>query len=111
MNFDGFLQYNWLWARSQCQKLGAELASVESRDELNFIQKLKGRFHAGHWLGGVFSVEEEEWVWTDGTNFDSELWNKKTGTVGKCLSIDPDSELMISSHCFEKLWPVCSKNI
>ena len=32
--------YNWLWARSQCQKLGAELVSIHSKEQDNFIALL-----------------------------------------------------------------------
>ena len=67
-----------------------------------FHKTMKGWFYMGHWLGGIFLVEEEQWVWIDGTNFDSKLWNKDAGTVGNWLSLDcKKGGQMISKRCFE----------
>ena len=53
--------YNWTWARSQCQKLGAELVSIHSKGQDDFIAMLTGWTGRGEvWLGGLYSAEQEK---------------------------------------------------
>ena len=108
--------YSWLGARQTCQVLyGAELASVHTDGEGTFIKLLSEQNDV--WLGGVFSNEEQKWIWTDKTTFDYEQPGGEN--VGKCTSYgrfvssnDWRSGFKIRTRwCSSKLFALCSKMI
>ncbi|XP_063422180.1 macrophage mannose receptor 1-like isoform X2 [Mytilus trossulus] len=70
-------------ARTECQRRGGYLATVNSRDEQNFIQAnlprpMKGLFLGGsYWIGLSDRVVENYFVWDDGTPVLYTNWNSK----------------------------------
>uniref|UniRef100_A0AAV2L1Z3 C-type lectin domain-containing protein n=1 Tax=Knipowitschia caucasica TaxID=637954 RepID=A0AAV2L1Z3_KNICA len=68
---------SWQNAESVCLTAGANLASVHSLQENDFISdsvlNVTG-FSAYTWLGG-YTDQNHRWVWSDGTPWDFEHWS------------------------------------
>merc|ERR1719186_1800510 len=88
---------SWNSAREHCQDLaqGADMASLHSVGERDFILSLYPSVIATDWLwlggaGGTGSgdtVTGGQWVWSDGTKWDYEDWTNST-VWGTCLSYE-----------------------
>ncbi|XP_045074925.1 ladderlectin-like [Coregonus clupeaformis] len=74
----------WPEAERHCMSLGANLASVHSSEEAQFLQDVvsskTGSFTAT-WLGGIDTIpglvgKDRLWFWSDGANFDYQNWNQ-----------------------------------
>ncbi|XP_078146312.1 ladderlectin-like [Centroberyx gerrardi] len=69
---------NWVQAEQHCLTLGANLASVHSLEEYEFIQAMvKGSSGSlpETWIGGSDNAQDRTWFWSDGSSFDYLLWN------------------------------------
>ncbi|XP_038554926.1 CD209 antigen-like protein A [Micropterus salmoides] len=64
---------NWTLARKDCISKGADLVTIESKDEQEF---LSGSLEAGQnaWIGLTDSVKEGTWMWVDGTPVTTAYW-------------------------------------
>ncbi|XP_039678874.1 galactose-specific lectin nattectin-like [Perca fluviatilis] len=70
----------WSEAEGYCLFEGANLASVHSNEENNFIRILtRGDTHKFPltWIGGSDCIQSGFWMWTDGTMFNYENWSTK----------------------------------
>ncbi|XP_041727837.2 ladderlectin-like [Coregonus clupeaformis] len=74
----------WPEAERHCISLGANLASVHSSEEAQFLQGMvfseTGEFHTT-WIGGFEAGKEilekgRLWFWSDGSKFDYQNWNQ-----------------------------------
>ncbi|XP_071390771.1 ladderlectin-like [Centroberyx affinis] len=85
-----FIFYNsqktWILAESgfslllqqHCLTLGANLASIHSLEEYQFIQEMVKGSSGGFpptWIGGFDTAQNRLWFWSDGSRFDYQLWN------------------------------------
>ncbi|XP_074479553.1 ladderlectin-like isoform X2 [Sebastes fasciatus] len=69
----------WAKAERQCQDYGGNLASVHSVDEQQFIQGLILSItekNALTWLGAFDAQQEGLWLWSDGTPFKFDYWDR-----------------------------------
>ncbi|XP_077061607.1 galactose-specific lectin nattectin-like [Siphateles boraxobius] len=61
-----------------CLDLDGNLASVHSKEEYTFIQRLI-RYEAASstraWIGGHDAVQEGVWLWSDGTKMNFQYWS------------------------------------
>nr|XP_034367369.1 C-type lectin domain family 2 member D11-like isoform X2 [Arvicanthis niloticus] len=64
-----FSEYSSNWTSSQdfCMAQGAQLARIDSLEELNFLRRYKGIFD--HWIGLHRESSEHPWKWTDNTEY------------------------------------------
>ena len=64
----------WENATKECKKLNARLVKVDSREENDFIKTelLPTHIDGGYWIGLSDSDNEGDWMWTDGTQLDSD---------------------------------------
>uniref|UniRef100_A0A8C9Z882 C-type lectin domain-containing protein n=1 Tax=Sander lucioperca TaxID=283035 RepID=A0A8C9Z882_SANLU len=64
-------------AQNFCKSDGGNLASVHSEEEhvflRDYIRKVTGE-NKKTWMGGFDSVQEGEWMWSDGSTFDYKHW-------------------------------------
>ncbi|KAI5609591.1 hypothetical protein C0J50_9429, partial [Silurus asotus] len=84
---------NWMGAEQNCVKMNGHLASLHSKDEYTFLQDLvvsATGSNAETWLGATDVLQENVWVWTDGSAFDYRNWS-----AGQ-----PDDFLQLE-HCLE----------
>ncbi|CAH3186896.1 unnamed protein product [Porites lobata] len=68
------LTLSWGKAKEECEKCQAGLVKVDSREENDFIKTelLPTHKDAGYWIGLSDSDNEGDWMWTDGTQLDSD---------------------------------------
>ncbi|XP_067307387.1 type-2 ice-structuring protein-like [Pseudorasbora parva] len=81
---------NWFTAQRKCQNVGANLASVHSRAENNFLLGLLPSLSTNTWIGGNDVAKEGCWLWTDRTAFNFASWCSREPNnqrVENCLMI------------------------
>jgi len=63
---------SWHEAEALCEKTGGRLASIKSKEEDEFLRKLR----AGKclWFGGSDEAKEGDWRWRDGTEMAYQNW-------------------------------------
>ncbi|XP_031150865.1 galactose-specific lectin nattectin-like isoform X1 [Sander lucioperca] len=91
-NFQG---KSWTDAENFCKSDGGNLASVHSEEEhvflRDYIRKVTGE-NKKTWMGGFDSVQEGEWMWSDGSTFDYKHWSPgqpdNAGGVEHCLEMN-----------------------
>uniref|UniRef100_A0A8C6WES5 C-type lectin domain-containing protein n=1 Tax=Neogobius melanostomus TaxID=47308 RepID=A0A8C6WES5_9GOBI len=75
--FDSTL--TWMNAEKSCQSHGANLVSIHSAEEHDFIVDLIKKATGENqwtWIGGHDAVVEKQWMWTDGSVWDYSNWLK-----------------------------------
>ncbi|XP_029976704.1 ladderlectin-like [Salarias fasciatus] len=68
----------WIDAERHCVSLGANLVSIHSREEQNFVESLIQNFDPaqGHtWIGLTDHHENSKWMWSDGSRVDFVFWS------------------------------------
>ena len=65
---------SWGKAKEECEKCQARLVKVESHEENDFIKTelLPTHKNGSYWIGLSDSANETDWMWTDGTQLDSD---------------------------------------
>ncbi|KAK7881150.1 hypothetical protein WMY93_029559 [Mugilogobius chulae] len=67
----------WLDAEKSCLSLGANLVSIHSAEENDFISDLIKTATGSStitWIGGSDAVQEGQWLWSDGSAWDFTSW-------------------------------------
>nr|XP_055046305.1 C-type lectin lectoxin-Lio3-like [Misgurnus anguillicaudatus] len=80
---------DWATAEKNCQSVDANLASVRSTVENNFLLSLVS-VDTQTWIGGHDGEIEGQWLWSDGSQFDFTNW----------CSGQPDNK-GVKEHCLE----------
>ncbi|GMS81825.1 hypothetical protein PENTCL1PPCAC_4000, partial [Pristionchus entomophagus] len=106
---------NWQEAQATCHKFGAELASIHSFKENNFVRRLalsKGA-NNGVFLGATVPGKGRNYEWTDGSNWDYDNFypgfpNTK---FGECIAMDTSSPTgqWMNINCTAKLSVACTR--
>ena len=76
---------NWYDARAYCQKIAGDLASFLSQEDVDGISTAVGNHF--HWIGLTDQLEEDEWVWSDGSTVTWLKWKNNQpndGEEGNC---------------------------
>uniref|UniRef100_A0A3Q2QRK3 Hepatic lectin-like n=1 Tax=Fundulus heteroclitus TaxID=8078 RepID=A0A3Q2QRK3_FUNHE len=89
VRFDGTCYYfstnrlSWEESRKSCREPGAELVTVDTREEQYFLRSVLNRkmktFDDMFWIGLTDSLEEGRWIWVDGSDLSESLqfWSQK----------------------------------
>ncbi|XP_078144186.1 galactose-specific lectin nattectin-like [Centroberyx gerrardi] len=107
----------WLDAELTCISQGANLASVHSAAEHNFLRGLINRVTGSYkrtFIGGFDAMKEGVWQWSDGSKFDSTHWNKGEPNnlkVENCVEMNFRGNLWNDLSCNAKLSFVCAKDM
>ncbi|XP_077072807.1 ladderlectin-like [Siphateles boraxobius] len=64
----------WITAEKNCQTLGANLASVHSKMENDFLLSLVPSLSTIFWVGAHDGEQDGQWLWSDGTVLDYTSW-------------------------------------
>ena len=112
----------WENAKEECGKWNATLVKVESREENDFIKAkiLPTNKNDNYWIGLSDSGEKNVWMWTDGTQLDSdgyENWgddqpnnnnNKQNCVLIQIRKFDPDHNgKWHDKRCFRERKYIC----
>ncbi|XP_034368502.1 C-type lectin domain family 2 member D11-like [Arvicanthis niloticus] len=62
---------NWTSSQDSCMEQEAQLARIDSQEELNFLRRYKGIFD--HWIGLHRESSEHPWKWTDNTEYNNSV--------------------------------------
>lgn len=90
------------FSKSNCSSFRASLATIDTREDLAFLNRYKGLHE--HWIGLWRDWEEQPWKWPDGTAFNNLFEVKGRGT---CAYLTDDDVRSTRCH-LEKKW-ICSK--
>ncbi|XP_071393075.1 galactose-specific lectin nattectin-like [Centroberyx affinis] len=102
---------------SACINYGANLASIHSLEEHNFLRGVIIRVTGSNkrtWIGGFDGMKEGVWQWTDGSKFDYTHWNKgepNNYKVENCVEMNFGGNLWNDLACGAKLSYVCAKDM
>ncbi|XP_028446788.1 galactose-specific lectin nattectin isoform X2 [Perca flavescens] len=90
-----FQRKTWVDAEKVCKAAGGNLASVHSAEEYDFLKTYIHQVTGENkvtWIGGFDSVQESEWMWSDGSTFDYTSWDPNQpdneGGVEHCLEMN-----------------------
>ncbi|KAM4528248.1 uncharacterized protein PAE49_000185 [Odontesthes bonariensis] len=101
----------WSEARTDCLNQGGDLVSITDPFEQAFIQGVIQQTPTGIslWTGGVNSITEGGWEWSDGSPFRYIRWN--TGNPGgeDCLSILINDGYWNDDNCQNKRGYICKR--
>ncbi|KAK6327412.1 hypothetical protein J4Q44_G00030570 [Coregonus suidteri] len=108
----------WPLAERHCVSLGANLASVHSSAEYQFLQVVVGCKAGGFsptWVGGYDAVQDRLWFWSDGSKFDYQNWKKgepnNSGGREPCMVMNWGDEYRWNDiSCGNSFPSVCSKS-
>ncbi|XP_078146310.1 ladderlectin-like [Centroberyx gerrardi] len=109
---------NWVQAEVYCLNFGANLASVHSLGEFQFIQGLvKGSSgsYPATWIGGSDNAQENLWLWSDGSKFDFFYWTNQPDNYGgreHCVEMSDEGEKGWNDYsCGTQLPFVCAMRL
>ncbi|XP_026075393.1 C-type lectin domain family 4 member E-like isoform X2 [Carassius auratus] len=67
---------NWTESSKDCQKRGADLIIINTREENDFVKKITAKRE--FWIGLTDSEVEGTWKWVDGSTLTYEFWERET---------------------------------
>ena len=108
---------SWLEAESHCKDNGGHLASVNSQETKNFLEKEFLQELRNTWLGGYFEYGDWRWMWADCTpSWNGNLWSPfyptSTPETSLCLIHHRGTQNWeFSAGCSSKNSYVCSKKV
>ncbi|KAM9119365.1 C-type lectin domain family 2 member A-like isoform 2-T2 [Pangshura tecta] len=93
---------NWTYSQSHCSALGASLAVIDSKQEMDFMMRYAGLVE--HWIG-LRRESDQPWKWVNGTIFSQQLFEVRA--EGDCAYV---SDIFVSSsRCYSLRNWICSK--
>ncbi|XP_065145819.1 ladderlectin-like [Paramisgurnus dabryanus] len=105
---------NWATAEKSCQSIDANLASVRSTAEQNFLLSLLVSATTRAWTGGHDGEVEGQWLWSDGSQFDFTNWcsgePNNNGGSENCLEINKSTNRCWNDEsCSSTISYICAK--
>ncbi|KAM9726471.1 galactose-specific lectin nattectin-like [Menidia menidia] len=108
----------WADAERFCISQKANLASIQSNDEFTFLKNLiiqKGGPSRRTWIGGHDAVQDNVWMWSDGSPFTFTSWGpgepNNTGGKEPCMEImNAGSGYVNDEPCHRRSAFICAKN-
>ncbi|MBE0174937.1 C-type lectin domain-containing protein, partial [Bacillus spizizenii] len=105
---------NWIAAERKCIDQHANLASVHSELENDFLLRLLPT-STRCWLGVHDGVQEGEWLWSDGTPYDHTNWcsnEPNNNNVENCGELNWTSDRCWNdASCSTSMGYVCAKDL
>ncbi|POI19624.1 hypothetical protein CIB84_016631, partial [Bambusicola thoracicus] len=92
----------WNSSREHCHRLGASLATIDTKEEMAFMLRYRGP--ANCWIGLHRAEGDEHWTWANGSAFTN--WFPLRGD-GRCAYLNGDR--ISSARCHNKKFWVCSR--
>ncbi|KAM9785503.1 galactose-specific lectin nattectin-like [Neosynchiropus ocellatus] len=108
----------WADAELACRQLDANLPSIHSSKEHQFLRSLVKESAGAYvttWAGGHDIAKEGSWMWSDGSNFEFTLWPRgEPNNWGKgehCMEINFQNTKPNDTRCSAKKPYICSKSM
>ncbi|XP_071764505.2 ladderlectin-like [Centroberyx gerrardi] len=109
----------WPEAEQHCLNFDANLASIHSFGEYEFIQEMVRRSTGSFsrtWIGGTDAVKNSLWFWSDGSRFDFHLWASgeptNYGNTEHCVEMNYGGENYWNDWSCESQLPfVCARRL
>ncbi|KAK0067567.1 lymphocyte antigen 75 [Biomphalaria pfeifferi] len=118
--YDGYCYYLsedskiWMEAQDVCRSKGAELISLHSEDENNFLlhqlSKQKSWISNFYWIG-LYRIGQDNYTWSDDTEVDYVAWydRKPPGNI-RCVTTKSEHALWFPSSCYVSNPFICKKS-
>ncbi|XP_050976622.1 CD209 antigen-like protein A isoform X1 [Labeo rohita] len=101
---------NWIESRTYCTEKGADLISINSSEEQDFIKKVPG--DTGVWIGLSDLNVEDTWKWVDGSRVTFKFWRSgEPNGYTKENCVLSYATGWIDHRCHEAFKWICEKNI
>ncbi|XP_066503060.1 secretory phospholipase A2 receptor [Hoplias malabaricus] len=107
--------FPWHSVSFACKMMGADLLSLHSKDELNFVKERMNKVShiSAEWWIGLSSVSGHEgFSWTDGTALDYENWRNGRplrGAGKDCITMSTLTGEWSTAHCADLHGYVCKR--
>lgn len=105
---------SWSSAQTLCSQSDSHLVSLHSNEDVEFLQKIVTKLSAPVWTGGYSVSQSSLWFWSDGSDFDPDIWMNRSYGISKrdeaCLGLNEDGEVK-SAPCGELRFYICSRKI
>ncbi|XP_065145834.1 ladderlectin-like [Paramisgurnus dabryanus] len=104
---------DWITAEKNCQSVDANLVSVRSTVENDFLLSLLPA-ETSAWIGGHDGEVDGQWLWADGSQFDFNNWcpkepNNDQGKPENCLEINHSTKRCWNDEsCSTKMGYICA---
>lgn len=104
---------NWVTAEKNCLGLDANLASVHSKMDQDFLLSMLPSSSTRCWFGAHDGNHEGQWLWTDGTPFDYTNWvtGQPSGGTENCGEFNFEPNRWNDLTCSIALVYVCAKDL
>ncbi|XP_044216423.1 type-2 ice-structuring protein-like [Thunnus albacares] len=104
----------WAKAQSNCQSMGANLASIHSIEENHKIRSIieaNAVMLENTWIGGSDCQSVGSWFWIDGTPFNFQEWcgDPRPSPGQNCIRINSGGKCWDNLNCFFGLESMCVK--
>ena len=110
--FGKWHRLNWKAARSRCSKMDAELVSLTTKDEINFIYNRTKNSNRFFWIGLRYRTVQRNWTWSNGDEVNITKWGRKEPnnlSREHCGEIIRKSKYWNNKQCKEKRAWICEK--
>ncbi|XP_062869501.1 secretory phospholipase A2 receptor [Trichomycterus rosablanca] len=107
--------FPWESVLLACKLMGADLLSIHSQEELDFIRERIKKTHyssAEWWIGLSANSAHQGFSWTDGTALDYENWKNGSpfrGSGQKCTSMSSLTGEWSTGHCSDLHGYICKR--
>ncbi|XP_067416931.1 C-type lectin domain family 2 member D-like [Emydura macquarii macquarii] len=94
---------DWASSQNHCSALGASLAGINTRQDMAFMARYKGKYD--HWIG-LWRDPGQPWKWANGTEFNHSFPIGEGG--GDCAYLNDQGSVSTSLCTSERYW-ICTK--
>ena len=110
--FGKWRRSNWTAARLRCLRMHADLVSLTTEDEINFIYNRTKNSKRVFWIGLQYSKFQGSWSWSNGDKVNITKWGTKEPNNLRrehCSAIIKKSKYWSNKQCNEKRGWICEK--
>nr|XP_028600710.1 CD209 antigen-like protein 2 isoform X1 [Podarcis muralis]XP_028600712.1 CD209 antigen-like protein 2 isoform X1 [Podarcis muralis] len=107
-------QDSWADSKKKCEREGAQLLSMETREEQYFINREVQKRNKFYWFGVFKDSATKKWRWLVGIEAIITYWKPdepKNEDRNHCaaMGLDCDKDCWIALHCEQRLGYICKK--
>ena len=103
---------NWTTAQKYCKERGADLVSLTTNEEVDFVYTHTKNVRYIFWIGLSKNSTNGSWTWSNGDKLNITKWNEKEPNLPEtehCVEILQSTEVWNNQECTDKLAWICEK--